>query len=465
MLVESDFDPTTMNDPFAHVIYTKEFIHKCRGYPFWHPEPDSFAPDEFQIRGILPGDVGIINKDGGFDFLFSIFGNADGLVVGNAPPGLQPLPTPDQPEVQAYPELWNVLKSQHVSCRYVSDVPAESFPGIVDTGVAFDVSTSEDLTAILHLPNYSTRYETMNEAFFQNYARQYGVSWYNHANGTLGRNVRNGFLYLVTGCDKTATWGNAVIRKTDWSFTFYLKCTLENVDGETVKVANEWIDDAGVEDGLFPNPYATYPYPIGLQNQCIFAQGFTISLSAKLFCKTWLAVPHFIKGSPEDRLPSFDSNKVPHPPSDGKTRFSTYLSSFIGSKTVPNNSDSDQRRMMAENADSHGSFIAEVPEFPPLGNQVLNPSTVMNEYLLSKDPSLEIAVTHDKEWMDVMKKYEKDTYLTEEELWCKLKDSLDAKLSSNVYQIPLHLYNGSRLWAIDAYSTSATFRSYLHTFS
>ncbi|KAK0433389.1 uncharacterized protein EV420DRAFT_1754919 [Desarmillaria tabescens] len=430
-----------MNDPFAHVIYTKEFIHKCRGYPFWHPEPDSFAPDEFQIRGILPGDVGIINKDGGFDFLFSIFGNADGLVVGNAPPGLQPLPTPDQPEVQAYPELWNVLKN----------VPAESFPGIVDTGVAFDVSTSEDPTAILHLPNYSTRYETMNEAFFQNYARQYGVSWYNHANGTLGRNVRNGFLYLVTGCDKTATWGNAVIRKTDWSFTFYLKCTLENVDGETVKVANEWIDDAGVEDGLFPNPYATYPYPIGLQNQCIFAQGFTISLSEKLFRKTWLAVPHFIKGSPEDRLPSFDSNKVPHPPSDGKTRFSTYLSSFIGSKTVLNNSDSDQRRMMAENADSHGSFIAEVPEFPPLGNQILNPSMVMNEYLLSKDPSLEIVVTHDKEWMDVMKKYEKDMYLTEEELWCKLKDSLDAKLSSNVYQTPSH---PSRLWTgIDAYSS------------
>ncbi|KAK0452852.1 uncharacterized protein EV420DRAFT_684100 [Desarmillaria tabescens] len=403
MLVELKFDPTTMPDPPPHVLYTRELIHKGHGYPFWYPEPDPIALDEVKERGIHPGDVGIINKHGGFDFLFSIFRNANGQVVGNAPESFQPASVSDQRDVQVYPAHGNVLKSEHVSCREVSvDASAQGLPSTVDAGMSFDVSTSDVSAAILCLPDYSVRYEAVNEAFFEDYARQYGVSWYNHVNGTLHRKVQNGFLYLITGCDKTNTWGNAVVSRTDQSFTFSLRCTLANVGGVTVKVAKLWIDDAGVENGLFLIPSAHYPYPIGLQNQCVFARGFTILLSENLFRKSWLAVTHSIEGSSRDRIPSFNSKASPLPPSDGKTGFSTYLSSFIGSKTVPNNSDSDQRRMMAESTDSHGSFAVEVSEFPPGGNWILNLSMVMNEYLLSKDPSLEIVVTHDKEWIGAL---------------------------------------------------------------
>ncbi|KAK0214693.1 hypothetical protein EDD85DRAFT_753328, partial [Armillaria nabsnona] len=70
-------------------------------------------------------------------------------------------------------------------------------------GVSFNVGTSEASAAILHLPNYSTKYEALNKALFKDCARQHGVSWYNFINGSLGWKAPNGSLYLITGCDKT----------------------------------------------------------------------------------------------------------------------------------------------------------------------------------------------------------------------------------------------------------------------
>lgn len=235
----------------------------------------------------------------------------------------------------------------------------------MDAGVSFEVKTSEASTAILLLPNYSTRCETLNKE----YARRHGVSWYNYVNGSLGRNAPNGSLYLITGCDKTATWGNAVVGRTDRSFTFALKCTLMTTVGGTVKVANSWINDSGVEDGLFPIPSTQYPYPTGLQNQCVFARGFIISLSETLFSKSRETVLHPIDGSFKDRIPSFDTKNAPLPQSDGKTGVWTRVSSFFGFKKVPRDPDLDQRRILAESPD-HESLVAEVSEFPTAESEV-----------------------------------------------------------------------------------------------
>ncbi len=240
---------------------------------------------------------------------------------------------------------------------------------IADAGVSFNVSISEASAAILFLPNYSTKYEALNKTLLEDYARRHGVSWYNYVNGSLGRKAPNGSLYVITGCDKTTTWGNAVVGRTDRSFTFSLKCTLMNTGGVTVKVANSWIDDSGIENGLFPIPSAQYPYPIGLQNQCIFARGFIISLSERLFSKSWEAVPHPIDGTSKDRTPSFDTKDAPLPQSDGKTGIWTRVSSFFDSKTVPKDPDLDQGRIWTESAD-HEFLVAEVSEFPTAESEV-----------------------------------------------------------------------------------------------
>lgn len=292
-----------------------------------------------------------------------------------------------------------------------------------DAGMSFDVDISEASAAILCLPNYSTGYRALNKRIFEGHARRHGVSWYNYVNGTLGRNAPNGSLYLITGCDKATTWGNAVIGRTDRSISFSLRCTLMNVSGGSIQVANSWLDDSGIETGYFPIPFAQYPYPTDLEKQCIFARGFTISISKNPIRKSWQVIPHPIDGSSTDRIPSFDPRNAPLPPSDGKIRWMGGLSSS-SSKTLPKDADFDQRRMLAESADQE-SLVAEVSEFPIVEGELLNPSAAMNTYLLSKDPSLEIAITHDEAWMEV---YE-DTDSTEQELWSKLKDSLDAKIS------------------------------------
>ncbi|SJL17351.1 uncharacterized protein ARMOST_20901 [Armillaria ostoyae] len=417
-----------MAEQRPHVLYAKELIYKGCGIPFWYPEPDSSAPDEFKTRGICPGDVGIINNDGGFDFLFSIFSDANGLIIGRAPPGFQPLPQLAQEDVQVYPVHGNVVTSQHVTSTDVSvDASTQTLQSIVDAGMSFNVSISDTSAAILCLPNYSTRYNAMNKDLFERCARQHGVSWYNYVIGSLGRKVSNGSLYLITTCDKTTTWGNAVIRRTDRALAFSLKCTLMSTGGVTVKVANSWIDDSGIDNGLFPIPSVQYPYPIGLQNQCIFARGFVMSLSESLFKKSREAVLLHVDGS-KDRVPTLDHKNAPLPPNDGNTGLWTRASSFFGSKTAPKDEDSNQGMILAQSAD-HELLAAEVSEFPTAESEQWNPSAIMNEYLLSKVSSLDMAITHDEEWMAVMQQYECVTDITDEELWCKIGNQLDAIIS------------------------------------
>ncbi|PBK84497.1 hypothetical protein ARMGADRAFT_900634, partial [Armillaria gallica] len=182
------------------------------GYPFWYPEQDSSASGEFMERGMHYRDVGILNSTGGFNFLFNIFkATGDPINDGHAPPGFQPLPEPAQRDVQSYPVHGNVVKRQHVFCKeHSGDASVQGLQSIVDAGVSFEVKTSEASTAILLLPNYSTRCEALNKESFKDYARRHGVSWYNYVNGLLGQNTLNGFLYLITRCNKTTTWGNAV---------------------------------------------------------------------------------------------------------------------------------------------------------------------------------------------------------------------------------------------------------------
>ncbi|KAK0458210.1 uncharacterized protein EV420DRAFT_1643085 [Desarmillaria tabescens] len=163
-----------MAEQHPRTLYTKELIHKGRGYPFWYPEPDSSASAEFKERGIYPGDVGILNNDGGFNFLFNIFGDANGRIdERRVPPGFQPLPEPTSRDVQISPAHGDVLKSQHVSCREVSaGASAQGLQSIqVDAGVSFDVSIMEASAAILFLPNCSTKYEALNKAPIKDYAQ------------------------------------------------------------------------------------------------------------------------------------------------------------------------------------------------------------------------------------------------------------------------------------------------------
>ncbi len=65
-------------------IFASLLLPKGHGYPLWVPEPPSNLPNGTQI-----GDLGILNDDGGFTYLFNVC--KDGSDENRAPPGFEPL--------------------------------------------------------------------------------------------------------------------------------------------------------------------------------------------------------------------------------------------------------------------------------------------------------------------------------------------------------------------------------------
>ena len=53
-----------------------------------------------------------------------------------------------------------------------------------------------------------------NISRFRDYASLHAESWYQYANGPCGREIGNAELHLVTGCDKTTSWGIAAYSHT-----------------------------------------------------------------------------------------------------------------------------------------------------------------------------------------------------------------------------------------------------------
>ena len=59
------------------------------------------------------------------------------------------------------------------------------------------------------MPQGAYHEDLKNIRRFREYASLHAESWYQYANGPCGRDIGNGELHLVTGCDKTTSWGIA----------------------------------------------------------------------------------------------------------------------------------------------------------------------------------------------------------------------------------------------------------------
>ena len=59
------------------------------------------------------------------------------------------------------------------------------------------------------MPQGAYHEDLKNISRFRDYALTHAESWYKYANGPCGREIGNGELHMVTGCDKTTSWGIA----------------------------------------------------------------------------------------------------------------------------------------------------------------------------------------------------------------------------------------------------------------
>ncbi|KAJ7471386.1 hypothetical protein B0H11DRAFT_2433262, partial [Mycena galericulata] len=206
--------------------YSSQLLWRGRGFPLYVPGPQETLPQEYRQRGVTIGDVGSVTPEGIFDFLFNIYLSADNCINANyVPEGFSPL-TPDydprdvvhhgyaageyvatssvrklpdhQPMARYGYSKWHA-KSLRLPDRFLSQPPSEDS--------IFHCKPPKG--AVLAMPFGSRLEKLRNLESMRRYAAANADSWYKYANGPRGRGLTNGSLYLVTGCEKSRSWGMA----------------------------------------------------------------------------------------------------------------------------------------------------------------------------------------------------------------------------------------------------------------
>ncbi|PPQ89034.1 hypothetical protein CVT25_004676 [Psilocybe cyanescens] len=189
----------------SNEVYEKQLSMKGRGFPLWIPEPNRRLPITYRREGVSIGDVGIITPSGGFSFLFNICLPADDPINrGRVPEDFEPI----YPQLDAdmdIREFFEFKQGNYLASTSIENSQSDAF----SPDLFFESKASEG--AILTMPEGAIAFDLENIPHFRTYAAANVESWYRFVNGPRGREAKNGDIRLVTGCDKTTSWGMAVL--------------------------------------------------------------------------------------------------------------------------------------------------------------------------------------------------------------------------------------------------------------
>ena len=130
------------------------------------------------------------------------------------------------------------------------------------------------------MPNGAYHEDLLNFQDFNAIASQNAEEWYRFAIGTCGRDIKNGQLRLVTGCDKTNSWGIATYSDLQGPVTLSL-----TANSTQPPVEYAWDYEGRVEAKAGPkfeeslDSAGNQEYPQNVQNQCTFLRSFTLTLA------------------------------------------------------------------------------------------------------------------------------------------------------------------------------------------
>ncbi|KAF8989833.1 hypothetical protein BDQ17DRAFT_1256484, partial [Cyathus striatus] len=250
-------------------IYIEKMLPLKNGYPMCFPQPAQDLPIEYRRKGVSIGDVGVITRSGGFDFLFNV------LLPAQHPINL-PACLPNEFDPVSLPMLRTTSHtsadpgdSKFTSLRVDSDL---------DMNTRCDIH--EDAGAILSLPHGASDIDMANEWHWKQYIMKHALHWYRYARDNCGRDLDRHSLYFITGCMKSKTWGIATFNTSMRNRNSEL---VIGKSGDIYKPSYVWKRSGGASCRSGPYPDAGLASENEMQdntnNQCLFLRDL------KLHCR------------------------------------------------------------------------------------------------------------------------------------------------------------------------------------
>ncbi|KIJ58359.1 hypothetical protein HYDPIDRAFT_141567 [Hydnomerulius pinastri MD-312] len=339
----------SMSDSFQDV-YAKHLQHADYGYPLRMPEPMSTLPQNYQDGGLEIGDVGIVDSKGQFDVLFNICKRNDNPLHDprGVPKNFQPVQRGDVKSSD------NAISAGPIHSHGIKHILQPNKPRPAD----YEFDSSTPAGAILILPHGAMSVELLSPEQFREVAAKNALDWYEFAKKRYGVQHLDRSLYIITGFYKARSWslgsfnnptdatGKILARRDDNNPNIYLL--------EFTFPADRRHSCGGDDSGSI--------------NQTVFITGFKITVSG------WLPDPIVLRVT-ESETTWFILVRL----------FKACLSRLRGF------------------SGGYKQRAAISVEHSPQLSQPFHPSDIINRFLLSKNPNARVAITHDNQWMDMMK--------------------------------------------------------------
>ncbi|KAF4617389.1 hypothetical protein D9613_006176 [Agrocybe pediades] len=281
----SDIKPqlsTTPRTPAHNIsdIYQRNMAPLRAGTALWIPEGHSNLWPSYQDRGVCIGDVGTVTASGSFSFLFNICLPADHPVNRNlVPPGFRPI----------YPaiEPWDIREiNEFMPWDYLSTDSIRKLANNLDDSISsaplVSFRVQEGDGAVVVMPEGAISQDLENVSIFRSYAAANLEKWYRYVNVTRGREIENGELRLVIGCDKTGSWAIAAVPEQNNAATIQLRA--EKIQFREFSLPYAWHVSGSVQTRVGPVCSSNLPGAANAPqklNQCLFVRTMNLKLGTK----------------------------------------------------------------------------------------------------------------------------------------------------------------------------------------
>ncbi|KAF4617390.1 hypothetical protein D9613_006177 [Agrocybe pediades] len=365
-------------------IYQQHMASVRAGTALWIPEGHSNLEDPYQDQGVSIGDVGTVTRSGSFSFLFNICLPADHPVNRNlVPEGFKPIyPAVDPCDIR---EIHEFMPMDYISTDCIrklandSDDPTSNAPLI-----SFQVQEGDG--SVVVMPEGAISQDLENVSKFRSYAASNLENWYRYANVTRGREIENGELRLVIGCDKTTSWAIAAVPRQNQVTTLHLRTARDNQRYPFLPYSwdSSGFGQARAGPTKYRNPKDADNTPPKL-DQCLFVR----TMNLKLGINEW--------SNSSDSMPASTSS-----PSSALEPASYLCSSSSGPQRSFTLSGLPRTDTILNPRLLHNVRVTvETPGGPP--TPFKHASDLLHNIMLSMYPEAKMAITEDDEFLHYFK--------------------------------------------------------------